>query len=74
MGDQIVSGVVTIATAVVGIAIIAVLVSNSANTSGVINSATSGFANDIKAAVSPVSGGGFGSGFTGSGVGSLAWQ
>lgn len=73
MGDQIVSGVVTIATAVVGIAIIAVLVSKSANTGGVIHAATSGFATDIAAAVSPVTssgGGSFGLGsFTGGGGG-----
>lgn len=67
MSDQIISGVVTIATAVVGIAIIAVLVSKNAQTGSVISSATSGFANDISAAVSPVSGGSFG--FTGGGGG-----
>jgi hypothetical protein len=50
------TSIVTIATAIVGIAIIAVLVSNKAQTSSVITSATSGFANDITAAVAPVSG------------------
>jgi hypothetical protein len=51
-------GVVTIATAIVGIAILAVIVSNRSNTQGVITSATGGFAQDILAAVSPVTGGG----------------
>lgn len=54
--DQFWTSVVTIASAIVGIAIIAVLVSNKAQTSSVITSATSGFANDIEAAVSPVTG------------------
>lgn len=57
MGNDIVSGVVTIATAVVGIAIIAVLVSGNAKTGSVISAATGGLAQDISAAVSPVSGG-----------------
>jgi len=67
MGDQIISGVVTIATAIVGIAIIAVLVSKNANTGTVIQAATGGFASDIEAAVSPITGGGF----TGGGISSL---
>jgi hypothetical protein len=52
------SGVVTIASAIVGVAILAVLVSRNSNTSGVISSAASGFAQDLSAAVSPVTGGG----------------
>lgn len=67
MGDNLVSGAVSIALAIVGIAIIAVLVSKQANTSGVITSAASGFASDISAAVSPITGGGFGGGFAGGG-------
>lgn len=51
-------GVITIASAIVGLAILAVLVSNSANTTGVISAASSGFAQDLSAAVSPVTGGG----------------
>lgn len=69
MGDNIVSGVVSIAVAIVGIAIIAVLVSKNANTSGVISSATQGFGADISAAVSPVTGGGGLGSFTGGGGG-----
>lgn len=76
MGDQMISSVVTIATAIVGVAIIAVLVSNQANTSGVIGSAGQAFSQALGVAVSPVTGGGgmgFGTasfgGFTGGGVG-----
>ena len=46
----------TIGSAIVGIAIIAVLVSQRAQTSNVITSAGQAFANDISAAVSPVTG------------------
>lgn len=55
--NQSIAGIVTIATAIVGLAIIATLVSNRANTSNVIKSATGGFAQDITAAVAPVTGG-----------------
>lgn len=56
MGDHIVAGLVTIGGAIIGIAIIAVLVSNRAATTDVVNAVTTGFANDITAAVAPVSG------------------
>lgn len=59
MGDRLIESITTIAVAIIGIAIIAVLVSKSANTSGVIQAAGSAFGNDIQAAVSPVSGGTF---------------
>ncbi len=62
------SSIVTIATAIVGIAILAVLVSNNAQTPAVIGAATQGFAADIGAAVSPVTGGGMGSSFSGGGL------
>jgi PRD1 phage membrane DNA delivery len=65
MGDQLIASVVTVATAIVGLAIIAVLVSKQANTSGVISAGGSAFAQDLGAAVSPVTGGSsFGSGFS----------
>lgn len=57
MGDQLIASVVTVATAIVGLAIIAVLVSNNANTSNVIASGGSAFSNALAAAVSPVTGG-----------------
>ncbi len=57
MGGNAVAGIVTIATAIVGLAILATLVSKNANTPAVIGSATGGFAQDIAAAVAPVTGG-----------------
>ena len=57
MGDKAISGFVGILTAVVGLAIIAVLVSNQAQTSGVIGAAGTAFSGILKAAVAPVSGG-----------------
>lgn len=62
MSDQFFSSIVTIATAIVGVAIIAVIVSSRSNTANVISSAGSAFAQDLAAAVSPITGG---SGFTG---------
>lgn len=67
MGDQLISSVVTVLTGITALAVIAVLVSRNANTSGVITAGATGFAKDLEAAVSPVSGG-FG-GFTGGGAG-----
>jgi len=61
------SSIVTVATAIVGIAILAVIVSKQSNTAGVISAAAGGFAQDIAAAVSPVTGGGFGLGTLGGG-------
>ncbi len=63
MGDQVISSVVTIATAIVGVAIIAVLVGSNSQTSSVIGSAGNAFAQDLGVAVSPVTGGGFGGGY-----------
>lgn len=65
--------IVTVLLAIVGVAIIAVLVSNNANTAGVIAAGAGGFAEDLGVAVSPVTGGsgtaGFGyGGFTGGGA------
>jgi hypothetical protein len=62
MSDQLISSVVTVLTAIVGVAIIAVLVSKNANTAGVISAGSKGFAQDLGAALAPVTGGGgFGS-------------
>jgi hypothetical protein len=55
--SEIWSGVISIATAIVGLAILATLVSNNANTANVITSAGNAFGNDLKAAESPVTGG-----------------
>lgn len=71
MSDNVIGALVTIGTAIVGIAILAVLVSKQANTAGVISAGGSAFAQDISAAVSPITGGqsGFGlSSFSGQGA------
>lgn len=46
--------VATIATAIIGVAILAVLVSKNANTAGVINSAGRSFSGALATAISPV--------------------
>ncbi len=56
MGDHLVASIVTVLTAIVGVAIIAVLVSQKANTANVVTSAGNAFANDLTAAVAPVTG------------------
>ena len=74
MGNQLVTSVVTVATAIIGVAIIAVLVSKNANTSGVIQSAGSAFGGVLGVAESPVTGSGGGLGlnsFTGGGGGNF---
>ena len=45
-----------IALAIIGVAMLAVLVSGKANTSGVIQSLSSGFSNSLATAESPVTG------------------
>jgi hypothetical protein len=52
-GDQIVA----ILTAIIGVAIVAVIVSNKSNTPNVISAAASAFSNAIGTAVSPITGG-----------------
>jgi len=59
MGEKL----VTIGVAIVGVATLAVLVSRNANTSGVITAGGNAFATAIRAAVSPVAGGGNLNGF-----------
>lgn len=58
--DKLFAELGTIAMGIVGIAILAVLVSKNANTSQVIGAAGQSFATAIGAAVAPVTGGGFG--------------
>jgi hypothetical protein len=68
MSDQLIASVVTVLTAIIGVAIIAVLVSKNANTTGVITAGGSAFSGALGTALSPVTGGGgFGS-FTGGGA------
>lgn len=63
--DSALSGIVTVAVAIVGVATLAVLVSPKAQTPAVISSAGNAFTSALGAAVSPVTGGGGlgGSGF-----------
>lgn len=56
--DQLWTSLVSIATAIVGVAILAVIVSKNSNTSGVISAAGNAFAQDLGVAVSPITGGG----------------
>jgi membrane DNA delivery protein len=58
-----VSGIIAVLTAIVGVAIVAVIVSDSANTAGVLTAGGNAFATSLKAAVSPVT--------SGSGLGSI---
>lgn len=60
MAESLITSIVTVATAIIGVAIIAVLVSRQSNTAGVIQAGAGGLAQDISAAVSPVTGGGGG--------------
>lgn len=55
-----VQGIITISVAIVGLAVLSVIVSKNAQTPAVINSAGNAFTNAIKAATGPVSG--YGSG------------
>lgn len=63
MSDNFINAMVAMVGTIVGLATIAVLVSKNANTSSVIQSASSGLSTDIATAVSPVTGS--------SGIGSL---
>jgi hypothetical protein len=68
MSDQLVTSVVTVLTAIIGVAIIATLVSKNANTTQVIQAGAQGFSQSLATALSPVTGSsGLGS-FTGFGA------
>lgn len=54
--NSIVEAISTIALAVIGLAVVSVLVSNKAQTSSVIQAGASGLANNIGVAESPVTG------------------
>lgn len=59
MGDAVHS-LVSIAIAIVGVAIVAVLVSKNTQTANVIHAAGSAFGNDLAVAISPATGSGMG--------------
>lgn len=71
MDKEILSSLVAVATAIIGVAIISVIVGSS-NTSNIIKTAGSAFSGVLQAAVSPAAGGGVGSFNPGGGVSSLA--
>lgn len=54
-------GLVTVITAIIGVAIIAVIVSKNAQTGSVLTAGGSALSSVLKAATGPVSGSGFGS-------------
>lgn len=60
MTDKLFDSIVTILLAIVGVAILAVLVSKNAQTPAVITAAARGFSADLGTALSPVTGGSLG--------------
>jgi PRD1 phage membrane DNA delivery len=65
MSDHLINGVFSIGAAIVGLAVLAVLVSRNANTQGIIGTTGSAFSGALAAAEAPVTGtapaaGGFG--------------
>jgi hypothetical protein len=65
MTSEVISGIVTVLTAIVGVAIIAVIVSKQANTSQVLQAGGQAFSSALQAATGPVTGGTGNLGFTG---------
>jgi hypothetical protein len=57
MSDQFLTSLVTVATAIIGVAILAVLVSSKSQTGNVIKAAGTAFSQDLGAALSPISSG-----------------
>lgn len=55
--NDFVGPIVTVLTAIVGVAILAVLVSRNSNTAGVIKAGSGGFSSMLGTALSPVTGG-----------------
>lgn len=62
MTDSLIASLVTIATAIVGVAILAVLVSKNSQTGSVLTSAGTAFATALGAATAPVTGSAMGIG------------
>lgn len=54
MGKETIEGLMTVALAIVGVAMVAVLVSKNANTSGVLAASGGALATGITAAIAPV--------------------
>lgn len=78
--NQLTEAAVTIALAVIGLAMVSTIVSRNANTSGVVQAISSGLGNNIAVATSPVTGAGVtpnlsypGGGSFGNSFGSPSW-
>lgn len=56
MKDDVSKGIFAVATAIVGVAIIAVLVAKNSQTTSVIQSISSAFTSALQTAVSPITG------------------
>lgn len=69
--DHFWTSLTSVALAIVGVATIAVIVSSKANTANVITSSGQAFANDLTAAVAPVSGASASVNTGGSGLGNF---
>jgi hypothetical protein len=54
MGKEAIEGIITVSTAIVGVAIIAVLVSRNANTAGVLTAGGNALGQALTAATGPV--------------------
>lgn len=54
--NELTSGIITIAVAIIGVATLAVIVSKQSNTANVIGAAGSAFSNSLATAVSPITG------------------
>jgi hypothetical protein len=54
--DKFWEGIITIATLIVGVAMLALILSPKAQTTGVIQASASGFGNDLAVAEAPVTG------------------
>ncbi len=63
--DRIVTETFGLLALIVGVATLAVLVSRNANTAGVLKAGGGAFSEALRAATGPVSGGGFGGGYSG---------
>jgi hypothetical protein len=55
--SQLVNGVIVILTAIIGVAILSVIVSKNANTTGVLQAGQQAFSGALGTALSPVTGG-----------------
>lgn len=58
MDNKLITSVVSIALAIIGVAVVAVLVSKQAQTTGVVSAFSKAFSGSLSCALSPVIGGG----------------